>query len=277
MSIDFTLPTESHLRSLEIYDYVWDDLSDGLITNEHGSVIKYFVDQMTPSQTALFREPLSGTGKTAKFVIDNVENSNNIPNLVVQDTFVNTFLFCGEFWDIVEDDPRVYQNPQIQDTILYDEAGEITGTTKTFPNGVVLDVDLTQEPEVRTKEQLTEVDSDSTQVMSRMVNVNGDALGSDDEVFSPELTVIFPFPISLGYPVHEAEGLVNTVLVSLRKTPVGGVVVLFDIHYERVNTPMWRAIDALKEIGYVFEPVWLLNSEDDESGAYKAAVIKRIQ
>ena len=112
---DLQHPTEAYIRDLEIYDYVWDDLSDGLITNEHDSIIKHYVDQLQSTDTILLREPLSGTGKSAKFIIDNAENPDNIPNIVVQDVFQNTFLYCGEFWDIVEDDARVFQNPQLPD------------------------------------------------------------------------------------------------------------------------------------------------------------------
>ena len=275
--INLTHPTEQEIRSEDIYEYIWDDLSDGLITNEHGSLIKHFIDQMSPEHTVLLREPLSGTGKTAKFIIDNASNPDNIPKIVVQDVFQNTFLFCGEFFDIVEDDPRVFQNPQIPDELDYNEAGEIIGSTRRFPNGDTYYVDLTVEPELRTREQLKTVTADSADDMSRMVNSSGTTLGTSEDVFQPELTVLFPFPISLGYPIHEAEGLTNAVLSSLRKTPVGGVLLLLDIHYERVNKQMWRGVEALKELGWVFEFQWLLNTEDDETGAWKAAAIKRIQ
>lgn len=274
---DLSHPTEEYIRGLEIYDYIWDDLSDGLITNEHGSIIKHYVDQLNSTNTVLLREPLSGTGKSAKFIIDNAENSDNIPSIVVQDVFQNTFLYCGEFWDIVEEDVRVYQNPQLPDEIAYDEAGDIIGTTRIFPSGESYYMDLTVEPELRSSEVLKTVLNDSADDMSRMVNANNDQLGTSDDSFMPELTVIFPFPISTGYPKHEAEGLVNQIISSLRHTAVGGVVILLDIHYERVNQQMWRSLEALQDIGWVFEIQWLLNSEDDETGAWKSAAIKRVQ
>lgn len=275
--LNLTHPTETQLRSQDIYDYIWDDLSDGLITNEHGSIIIHYVNQLSRDDIVLLREPLSGTGKTAKFIIDNADQPEDIPTIVVQDVFQNTFLYCGEFFDIIEDDTRVYQNPQIPDELSYDEAGEIIGSTRTFPNGDSYYVDLTVEPEIRTKEELKTVTADSADDMSRMLNVNGEALGTSEDVLSPALTVLFPFPISLGYPVHEAEGLTNAILSSLRKTPIGGVLVLLEIHYERVNKQMWRALDTLKELGWMFETQWLLNTEEDESGAWKAAAIKRTQ
>jgi hypothetical protein len=274
---DLQHPTEEYIRGLEIYDYIWDDLSDGLITNEHGSIIKHYADQLNSTNTVLLREPLSGTGKSAKFIIDNAETPDNIPNIVVQDVFQNTFLYCGEFWDIVEEDPRVYQNPQLPDEIAYDEAGDIIGTTRTFPSGESYYMDLTVDPVVRSSEVLKTVLNDSADDMSRMVNANGDQLGTSDDSFMPELTVIFPFPISTGYPKHEAEGLVNQIISSLRHTVVGGVVILLDIHYDRVNQQMWRSLETLQDLGWVFETQWLLNSEDDETGAWKAAAIKRVQ
>lgn len=81
----------------DIYAYEWEDLADGLITNEHASVIKLLTDQMNADDIVLLIEPLSGTGKTAKFILDNAVDPDNIPKIVSQDVFQNTFLYCGEF------------------------------------------------------------------------------------------------------------------------------------------------------------------------------------
>jgi len=300
MTTNLTLYNEARHKEEDIYAYEWEDLADGLITNEHGSIIKLLCDQMTADDIVLLVEPMSGTGKTAKFIIDNASNPDNIPKIVTQDVFQNTFLYCGEYFDIIENDPRVYQNPLTADTIEYDMAGDVTGVTKHYAGVDDVYIDLTVDPEVRTKEQLKEVvgelvtvDDQPTTIikeqgyvdMSKMLNANNDALGLSSEAFIPTLIVLFPFPISLGYPLHEAEGLVSNCVVQLAKLPIGGVLALMDIHYERVNTQMWRAIDCLKEslqsggLDYEFEIEWLLEIPDSDAGsgsAVKAAAIKRI-
>jgi hypothetical protein len=278
MTTNLTLYNDARHSEEDIYAYEWEDLADGLITNEHGSVIKLLCDQMTADDTVLLIEPMSGTGKTAKFIIDNAETPANIPKIVTQDVFQNTFLYCGEFFEIVEDDPRVFQNTITPDTLDYNMAGEVQGVTKHYDDVDDIYIDLNVDPEVRSKIELGEIPSNVNADMSTMLNVNGDALGQEHEVFAPTLIVLFPFPISLGYPLHEAEGLVGGVISSLRKLPVGGVLALMDIHYERVNVQMWRAIDCVKDIhGYEFEQEWLLGSLPDGSqSVYKAAIIKRI-
>jgi hypothetical protein len=157
-------------------------------------------------------------------------------------------------------------------------AGEVQGVTKHYDDADDIYIDLNADPEVRSKIELGEIPGNIIADMSTMLNVNGDALGQEHQVFAPTLIVLFPFPISLGYPLHEAEGLVGGVISSLRKLPVGGVLALMDIHYERVNVQMWRAIDCVKDIhGYEFEQEWLLGSLPDGSqSVYKAAIIKRI-
>lgn len=278
MTTNLTLYNDARHSEEDIYAYEWEDLADGLITNEHGSVIKLLCDQMTADDTVLLIEPMSGTGKTAKFIIDNAETPANIPKIVTQDVFQNTFLYCGEFFEIVEDDPRVFQNTITPDTLDYNMAGEVQGVTKHYDDADDIYIDLNVDPEVRSKIELGEIPGNVNADMSTMLNVNGDALGQEHEVFAPTLIVLFPFPISLGYPLHEAEGLVGGVISSLRKLPVGGVLALMDIHYERVNVQMWRAIDCVKDIhGYEFEHEWLLGSLPDGSqSVYKAAIIKRI-
>jgi hypothetical protein len=278
MTTNLTLYNDARHSEEDIYAYEWEDLADGLITNEHGSVIKLLCDQMTADDTVLLIEPMSGTGKTAKFIIDNAETPANIPKIVTQDVFQNTFLYCGEFFEIVEDDPRVFQNTITPDTLDYNMAGEVQGVTKHYDDADDIYIDLNVDPEVRSKIELGEIPGNVNADMSTMLNVNGDALGQEHEAFAPTLIVLFPFPISLGYPLHEAEGLVGGVISSLRKLPVGGVLALMDIHYERVNVQMWRAIDCVKDIhGYEFEQEWLLGSLPDGSqSVYKAAIIKRI-
>jgi len=279
MTTNLTLYDDNRHFEEDIYAYEWEDLADGLITNEHASVIKLLTDQMTADDIILLIEPLSGTGKTAKFILDNSPDPDNIPKIVSQDVFQNTFLYCGEFFDIVEDDPRVYQNSLTPDTVEYNMAGEVTGVTKHYANHEDVTIDLTVDPEVRSKTELGKVkDTETTNVnMSLMLNANGDALGNDTDEFVPTLIVSFPFPISLGYPLHEAEGLASGLVSSLSKLPVGGVLMLVDIHYEQVNVQMWRAIDAMKdEHGFSFEFEWLISKlPNGEQSVPKVATIKR--
>ena len=172
----FNIPTEEEIRAIDTANFIWDDIADGTLTMEQAAVLKAFADQMTADQTILLKEPNVGTGKTAKFIIDNADNDANVPKIVVQDTFVNTFLYCDDFWETVEDDIRVYQNPQIPNTVEYNEAGEVVSTTITYPNGATTKVDLTQDPEPVSDSFYGSHTTDASYLPERIVNVNGDEI-----------------------------------------------------------------------------------------------------
>ena len=69
----FNLPTEEEIRAIDTADFIWDDIADGTLTMEQAAVLKVFADQMTADQRILLKEPNAGTGKTAKFIIDNAD------------------------------------------------------------------------------------------------------------------------------------------------------------------------------------------------------------
>jgi hypothetical protein len=274
----FNIPTEEEIRAIDTANFIWDDIADGTLTMEQAAVLKAFADQMTADQTILLKEPNAGTGKTAKFIIDNADNDANVPKIVVQDTFVNTFLYCDDFWETVEDDLRVYQNPQIPNTVEYNEAGEVVSTTITYPNGATTKVDLTQDPETVSDVYYGNFTTDASYLPERIVNVNGDAIGSEDDDFVVDLTAIFPFPISLGFELHERKGLLSSMCSSFNRLPVGGVMLVFDIAYARVNEPLWDLYRIMDAAGKGHETEWLLSAfpnAEQKGGPWKCAAIRR--
>ena len=53
MTTNLTLLTDARHSEEDIYAYEWEDLADGLITNEHGSIIKLLCDQMNEHDIVL--------------------------------------------------------------------------------------------------------------------------------------------------------------------------------------------------------------------------------
>lgn len=268
----FVLPTEPEIRSIDTSQFVWDDLMDGTITMEQGAVLKSIADQMTPDQTILIKEQLAGTGKTARFILDNCDSSCKI---ITQDTFVNTFLYCDDFWENVGHNPLAYQNPQIPNELSYNEAGEIIGTTVIYPDGTTHFIDLTKDPEQRADHDLAAAKFDASYLTSKMVNYNGDKISETDDDFAVDFTAVFPFPISLGYELHERAGLLANLCTAFNRTKVGGVIAVFDIHYARVNEPLWQMYGIMKNSGKMYEAEYCLSHSPTGEGPWKGVVIKR--
>jgi hypothetical protein len=272
---------DKKVREMDIAQFEWDDLMDGTLTMEQGAVLKYFVDQMNSDQTVLLREQLSCTGKTAKFILDNSADKDNIPKIVCQDTFVNTFLYCDDFFDNVEFDSRVYKNPQPSPEIIYDMTGNPTSTQTTFPDGYVSVVDLTNPPPERTQEELGNFYSDSVMNPSLMVNSNGDAYGNADDDFKVDLAVYFPFPVSLGFLEHEKDGICVAMATMYNRLKPGGVLLVFDNHFPKVDKSIWKMLEAVHYVNNLQDPyqkqAWsfALNSEIDNTGYWKAIAIQR--
>ena len=88
---NMTLPTEAEVRAIDTSAFTWDDLLDGLLTTGHASVIKAVCDKMEAGETICISEPFAATGKTAKFVLDNVTGASNL-KIVTSDTYVDTYL-----------------------------------------------------------------------------------------------------------------------------------------------------------------------------------------
>lgn len=272
----FNLPTEAEIRAIDTTDFIWDDIADGTLTMEQAAVLKAFADQMSADQTIILKEPNAGTGKTAKFIIDNIDNDTNLPKIIVEDTFVNTFLYCDDFWETIEDDTRVYQNPQIPSTVGYNEAGEVINTTITYPNGASTTVDLTQDPEPVSDSFYGSHTTDASYLSERIVNVNGDAIGNEGDDVVANLTAIFPFPISLGFELHERKGLLSTICSSFNRLPVGGVMLVFDVAYARVNEPLWDFYRIMDSAQKGHETEWILSAfPPPKKGPYKCAAIRR--
>lgn len=279
--IEFQPLVEENIRSIDTSNFEWDDLMDGTLTVEQGAVLKHFIDQMTSDQTILLREQLSGTGKTARFILDNISNPDNLPNIIVQDTFVNTFLFCDDFFENVLDHPKVFKNPQPSPEIIYDMTGNPISTQTTFPNGYVSEIDLTNPPPERTQEELGNFYNDSVMDPSMMINSNGDSYGNSDDDFKVDLAVYFPFPVSLGFPEHEKDGICVAMATMYNRLKKGGVLLVFDNHFPKVDTSVWKMLEAVCNTNNVFDPYeqgrfsFALNSELDNTGYWKAIAIQR--
>ena len=98
-------------------------------------------------------------------------------------------------------------------------------------------------------------------------------------IWSPNpkpIPAIFPFPISLGFELHERKGLLSSICSSFNRLPVGGVMLVFDIAYARVNEPLWDFYRIMDTAGKGHETTWLLSAfPPPKKGPWKCAAIRR--
>ena len=82
------LPNQAEVRAIDETAFTWDDLLDGTHLKSQGQVIKAVRDRMSLSEVLNIVEQFVPTGKTAKFVNDNVTGANNL-KIVTSDQYVD--------------------------------------------------------------------------------------------------------------------------------------------------------------------------------------------
>ena len=106
---NMTLPTEAEVRAIDTSAFVWDDLLDGLLSQAQGQVIKAVCDRMEAGETICIIEPFQATGKTAKFINDNVTGASNL-KIVTSDQYVDTYLTTSEYFKNTGNVANVYKH-----------------------------------------------------------------------------------------------------------------------------------------------------------------------
>lgn len=274
---DINLPTEADVRALDVDTFVWDDLMDGMITEVQGSVIKTVVEQLPAGDTVMISEDMAGTGKTAKFILDNCSNGANV-NIVTTDVFSDVYLTTSEYFENVENAPNVYKNDLSGVTRTnFNEGGDAISvdTLDAFgddPTVILSTRDLLNSPVVMGVNDLA-----SYQKMipaSHPVNHAGTSL-ADSGYLGFDACVMFPWPVSRGFPEHELEATKTVMASMFNNLRSGGAMIIFQFHLPMVNVAFWEVFNAMTNTGRFWSAEWVLNSEPDNTGHWQGAIIKK--
>lgn len=275
---NITLPDETAVRAVDTAAFTWDDLMDGLLTEQQGSVIKLVVEDMDDGTNVNLFEQFSATGKTAKFINDNCSNSANI-NIVTTDSYMDTFLTTSEYFQNTGNVSNVFKNSTSgQSRITYNDAGQATQIELLDffgddANVVLNTIDLTSAPTTLGTNDLTNYEN-ITAPNTHIVDHAGTSLDTSGN-FAFDVAVIMPWPVTMQHPLHEAEAFKKNICSIYNKLPIGGAMIIFNFHLPKVNDNVWAALNALTAVGKGWQAEWVLNSETDNSGYWQAGIIKK--
>lgn len=276
---NITLPSETDVRAVDANAFVMDDLMDGLITEGQGQVIKLVAESLESGDTINIHEMNAGTGKTAKFILDNVTGAANL-NIVTTDAFVDTYLTTSDFYDNVGNASNCYKNDVgVLQRTNFNEGGTAVSvdTLDAFgsnANAIVSTVTLANAPTLLGVNDLASFQHPAIP-NTHIVNSSNASLSSSGNFASHELTIFTPWPVGMGFPDHEQNAVRRHLASFWNKTPSGGGIIVLNFHLPTVQSPFWDTFNAMTNTGNFWTSAYLLNSETDNSGYWQAAVIKK--
>jgi hypothetical protein len=280
---NMTLPTEAEVRAIDTSAFTWDDLLDGLLTTGHASVIKAVCDKMEAGETICISEPFAATGKTAKFVLDNVTGASNL-KIVTSDTYVDTYLTTSDYFTNTGNAGNVYKHDSTGSTeIIYNEDGDAISIkmfdVNTDPANPTLRREHTFAGDTVTALGTNDLASHSITwpALSSIKNSSDELLGasSTPDSFNPDVWVIIPWVVNMGYPNFDLDNQKRTFAYIFNKMEAGEVFLITHFNIPNVNTAFWATMNAMTATGKNWSVEYLLNTEADNSGAWQAAVVKK--
>ncbi len=276
---NITTPDEAAVRAVDQSAFVVDDLMDGLITDPHGAVIKLVVESLDSGDIINIHEMNAGTGKTAKFIVDNCSNQADI-KITTTDTFTDTYLTTSEFYDNVGNASNCYKNDtsSLQRT-NFDEGGtaisvDLLDAFGADANVIVNTTVLADSPTLLGVNDLSNFLHPQIP-NSHVVNQAGTAIDSSGDYDAYNLSIYYPWPVSMGFVEHEKNTARKTIASLFNRCGSGGGFIIFNFHLPFVQEAFWDTMNAMTNTGKFWTAEYVLNSETDNTGYWQAAVIKK--
>ena len=280
---NMTLPTEADVRAVDTGAFTWDDLLDGLLTQGQASVIKAVCDKMEAGETVCIAEPFAATGKTAKFVLDNVTGANNL-KIVTSDQYVDTYLTTSDYFTNTGNVGNVYKhNTSGASEIIYNGDGDAVSIkfydANTDPENPSLRREHTFAGDSITALGTNDLSNYSINWPSLSVikNSSDEALGASTDVntFNPDVWVIIPWVVNMGYPNFDLDQLKRQFAYIFNKMQSGEVMTIMHFHVPNVNNAFWATMNAMTATGKNWSVEYVLNTESDNSGPWQVAIVKK--
>jgi len=271
---DFVLPTQSSFDALTTSGYTLNESDPGFITKEVGGVVKLLADQMASDELIHVRATRTSTGKTEKFIIDNIADWAAGPKIVTSDHFADTFLDCTGFFTYTGNDDKIFKNIMPTPTVEVDGDGVPTSITiETIDGDDTIVLDLTEDPQARNSSQIAN-HAGALGDMADMENSSGTALGGAETLTGNlQLAIVMPNPMATDKPAWDAFGH-STLFSSVFNTlPDNGVMMVNHIEFAPINLALWNVLDAHVNVGHTYEATWIQTGSDDVKNV---ACIKRL-
>lgn len=274
---DITLPTETQVRAVDQDAFTWDDLMDGLITESHGAVIKLVTESLDSGAIINISEQYAGTGKTAKFILDNCTNSADL-KIATTDVYSDAYLTTSEYFDNVGNAANVYKIDISNRTRLnQDEGGNAVSVDVLDAWGADATVVLSTSilADAPTTMGVNDLASNRLSIPASIaLNSGGTALAASGDL-TIDLGIYSPWPVSMGHQAHETKAMKLGFTSMFNNLNTGGGMIITNFHLPLVQTAFWDAMNALTNTGRLWTAEYVLNSESDGTGFWQAAVIKK--
>lgn len=279
---NMTLPTEAEVRAIDETAFTWDDLLDGTLSEVQGQVIKAVCDRMESGEVLNIVEQYAATGKTAKFVNDNVTGASNL-KIVTSDQFVDTFLTTSDYFTNSGNSANVYKcDTSATSEVIYNEGGDATHVkyydTYTDPANPALltTIELAATPPTMSTNEIAGL-TRAWPSNSIVVTHDGTKLGEEtgEGTFNPDVWIFNPWTPNMGFPALDVWGQTRTYASTFNKMESGEVMVILNFHIPNVNQAFWAAMNPMSLNGKAWTAEYVLNSETDNSGYWQAAIVKK--
>ena len=267
---DFVLPTQAAVDALTPASFTLTDSDVGYLTKEVGSVVKLLVDQMSSSELVHIRSVRTATGKTEKFIIDNIADWSAGPKVVTTDIFTQTLMDTTNFFGYTGNDDKIYKNQLPVPVVGTNADGDPISLTTTV-NGTATVVDLTTDPDARSRSQIASHNS-PLGTLNLMQNSSGTALGEEADEFEPDLILCMLNPVATAYPNWDSFGHVNHLTSAFNNLPINGVMMINHVEFDRINDALWLVLDSQVAAGHTYEATWIVS---EAGGLADVGCIKR--
>lgn len=274
---DITLPNETQVRAVDQDAFTWDDLMDGLITESQGAVIKLVVEQLDSDAVINISEQYAGTGKTAKFILDNCTNSANV-KIATADIFTDAYLTTSDYFTNVGNAANVYKlDLSGRNRINLDEGGnpvsvDLLDIWGADPTVVIRNTVLADAPVVLGTNDLA---NKTTDIPKSVIKNSSDvALAASGDV-KYDAVIYNPWPVSMGQAAHELNSQKETMASLFNNLNSGGAMIITSFMMPSIQEAFWATFNAMTNTGKLWSAEYVLNSEDDNTGFWQAAIVRK--
>ena len=274
---DITLPNETQVRAVDQDAFTWDDLMDGLITESQGAVIKLVVEQLDSDAVINISEQYAGTGKTAKFILDNCTNSSNV-KIATADIFTDAYLTTSDYFTNVGNAANVYKlDLSGRNRINLDEGGnpvsvDLLDIWGADPTVVIRNTVLADAPVVLGTNDLA---NKTTDIPKSVIKNSSDvALAASGDV-KYDAVIYNPWPVSMGQAAHELNSQKETMASLFNNLNSGGAMIITSFMMPSIQEAFWATFNAMTNTGRLWTAEYVLNSEDDNTGFWQEAIVRK--
>ena len=274
---DITLPNETQVRAVDQDAFTWDDLMDGLITESQGAVIKLVVEQLDSDEVINISEQYAGTGKTAKFILDNCTNSANI-KIATADIFTDAYLTTSDYFTNVGNAANVYKlDLSGRNRINLDEGGnpvsvDLLDIWGADPTVVIRNTVLADAPIVLGTNDLA---NKTTDIPKSVIKNSSDVALAASGDAKYDAVIYNPWPVSMGQAAHELNSQKETMASLFNNLNSGGAMLITSFMMPSIQEAFWAVFNAMTNTGRLWTAEYVLNSEDDDTGYWQAAIIRK--